>query len=287
MKAIIEEMIYEEYQVGSLLGQGATGAVYEVIHKGTNHKYALKISKEKEILRQEAQRMRNIQCRVFPAIYDYREGDLGYLIMEYIEGRNLQEIFDAGTVFELEEAVWIVGEVLKGLGFLHRQNPALVYRDLKPANIIIEKSGGIRLIDLGSVACFEKKSEAGVVRAGTYGYAAPEQFWPDMIPEPNWDVYAVGKLLGYLLTGHNPALPPYEVEEYYKNNRKIPDSLKEVLNRSLSKQGQARYEDAEQMWTHLQVALGEIKKKKRVFRRKEQEFEYKKCIWLSEYRRIF
>jgi len=283
LKAIIEEMIYEEYQVGSLLGQGATGAVYEVIHKGTNHKYALKISKEKEILRQEAQRMRNIQCRVFPATYDYREGDLGYLIMEYIEGRNLQEIFDAGTVFELEEAVWIVGEVLKGLGFLHRQNPALVYRDLKPANIIIEKSGGIRLIDLGSVACSEKKSEAGVVRAGTYGYAEPEQFWPDMIPEPNWDVYAVGKLLGYLLTGHNPALPPYEVEEYYKNNRKIPDSLKEVLNRSLSKQGQARYEDAEQMWTHLQVALGEIKKKKRVFRRKEQEFEYKKCIWLSEY----
>jgi len=47
LKAIIEEMIYEEYQVGSLLGQGATGAVYEVIHKGTNHKYALKISKEK------------------------------------------------------------------------------------------------------------------------------------------------------------------------------------------------------------------------------------------------
>ncbi len=287
MKEIIEGMIYEEYQVGKLLGQGATGAVYEVIHKGSNHKFALKISKEKEIIRQEATLMRSIQCKVFPYIYDYREGNFGYLIMEYIEGRNLQEILDTGVVFELSEAVWIVEAVLRGLAFLHRQTPALVYRDLKPANIVIEISGEIRLIDMGSVVCPKKNSAKGVVRVGTYGYAAPEQFWPDMIPEPNWDVYAAGKLLGYLLTGHNPAMPPYEVEEYYKKNKKIPASLKEVLNRSLSKQGQARYEDAEQMRVHLQVALEEVKKKKRYFHRKEQEFEYKKCIWLSEYRRIF
>lgn len=287
MKAIIEELIYEEYQVGSLLGQGAIGAVYEVNHKDTKQKYALKISKEKVILRQEAQRMRNIQCKVFPYLFDYREANLGYLIMEYIEGQNLQEILDEGMVFELEEAVWIVEKVLRGLSLLHRQMPPLVYRDLKPANIIIETSGEIRLIDMGSVVCSEKKSISGVVRAGTYGYAAPEQFWPDMLPEPNWDVYAAGKLLGYLLTGHNPAMPPYEVEEYYKRNKKIPASLKEVLNRSLSRQGQARYEDAEQMRVHLQVALEEVKKKKRYFYRKEQELEYKKCIWLSEYRRIF
>ena len=287
MKKEIEDMIHEKYLVGKFLGRGTTGDVYEVFGKESNRKYAMKMSKEKSIVRQEAEMMKELPCKMFPAIYDYREAKYGYLIMECVEGQNLQEILDKGVTFELREAVWIVLSVLEGLAFLHKQTPSYVYRDLKPANILIEASGEIRLIYFGGVVCSEKKETDGVVRAGTYGYAAPEQFWPNMVPQPNWDIYAAGKLLGYLLSGHNPALPPYEVEEYFKKDKKIPGAIKEVLNRCLASQGQARYEDAEQMRKHLKMALEETKNKKWKFPRKMQEFEYKKCIWLSEYRRIF
>ena len=287
MKREAEDIVQEKYVIGELLGRGTTGAVYEAFHKESNQKYALKMSKEKYILRQEAEMMRTIQCPVFPQIYDYQEAQFGYIIMEYVEGRNLQDMLDLGVTFTLPEAVWIMEEVLKGLAYLHKQTTACVYRDLKPSNIIIEASGGIRIIDFGSVVYSEKKETTEVLRAGTYGYAAPEQFWPQMTPMPHWDVYAAGKLLGYLLTGHNPAMPPYEVEEYYKKNKKIPGAIKEVLNRCLATQGQARYEDAEQMRIHLLAALEETKGRKWNILRREQELEYKKCIWLSEYRRIF
>lgn len=287
MKEKIENIIHEEYLVGELLGQGATGEVYEVFHKKSNRKYAMKISEERQILREEAEIMGRIQCKVYPKIYAYKEACLGYLIMEYVEGRNLQELLDAGIRFELPEAVWIVTTVLQGLDFLHKQTPPMVYRDLKPANIVIETCGGIRLIDLGSVTYSQKDGREGKRRTGTYGYAAPEQFWPEMVPQPNWDVYAAGKLLGYLLTGHNPAMPPYAVEEYYKKDKRIPDVMKEVLNRSLAKQGLARYADAGHMAAQLQAAFEETKRKRWHIWRKEQDFEYKKCIWLSEYRRIF
>lgn len=284
---MIEDIIHKEYDVGKKLGQGATGEVYEVIHKVSKCKYALKISREKRIIRKEAEIMKEIPGRVFPKIHTYVEGNNGYLLMECVEGRNLQDMLDAGIRFDLAESVWIVISVLEGLAILHKQTPVLVYRDLKPANIIIENSGKVRLIDLGSVISAQRNETEGMVRAGTYGYAAPEQFWPDMVPMPHWDVYAVGKLLGYLLTGQNPALPPYEVEEYCRKNKKIPNAIKVVINRCLAKQGQARYEDAQSMMSHLQLAYEEAKKGKWRSNRLKTQFEYKKCIWCSEYRRIF
>lgn len=287
MKREIEELIHKEFLVGRLLGSGTTGEVYEVIHKSNHYKYAMKVSEKKHILRLEAEMMTKIQSKVFPQIFDYKEAELGYLIMECIEGKNLQDMLDGGILFEMRESVWIVSAVLQGLDYLHKQMPAMVYRDLKPSNIIIDTSGEVRLIDLGSVAYSGKSQESESLRAGTYGYAAPEQFWPEMIPMPHWDVYAAGKLLGYLLTGHNPAIPPYDVEEYYKKDKKVPWAMKAVLNRSLSKQGQARYADAELMLAELQMALEETEKKKWYVSRGNRDFEYKKCIWLSEYRRIF
>ena len=284
---VIEDIIYKEYSVGKKLGQGATGEVYEVVHKVSRCKYALKICGEKRIIRNEAEIMKKIPGKVFPGMHAYMEADNGYLLMECVEGSNLQDMLDAGILFDLAESVWIVTSVLQGLAFLHKQTPVLVYRDLKPSNIIIDNSGKVRLIDLGSVISSERKEMGGVVRAGTYGYAAPEQFWPDMVPMPHWDVYAAGKLLGYLLTGHNPALPPYEVEEYYRKNKKIPNAIKVVLNRCLAKQGQARYVDAQTMMSQLQLAYEEVKKGKWSRNRPKTELEYEKCIWCSEYRRIF
>lgn len=287
MNRKIEEAICDEYLPGSLLGSGATADVYEVYDKLNGKKYAMKVSCDKTVLQREANIMSQIAYEAFPGLHEYKEKEAGYLFMECVEGYNLQDVLDAGTVFKLAEAVWIMEEVLKALEYLHKQTPQMVYGDLKPANVVIEASGNIRIVDMGSVVYTQEKERSGRFRAGTYGYAAPEQFWPDMPPLPQWDVYAAGKMLGYLLTGHNPAFPPYQLEDYYRNNKSIPDCMKVVLARCLAKNGQGRYSDATMMKKHLQTAFDECKKKKWLHKKKRYEIEYKKCIWLSEYRRIF
>ena len=86
-----------------------------------------------------------------------------------------------------------------------------------------------------------------MTRAGTYGYAAPEQFWPGVIPDVTCDIYAAGKVLAYLVSGKNPAEPPYDVEQFCKELQEIPQDWLEIIERSLMPEPQARYGDCESM----------------------------------------
>ncbi len=202
----IEEFVKETYNIIGLIGHGAKARVYKVQKPGKDLFYALKVSEDKEILRKEAGFLQKISAKMFPRFFDWMEGKYAYLIMEYIEGFDLQEILDGGELFTVDEALWVLEPVLQGLNYLHQKEPYMVYRDLKPANIVIETSGRVCITDLGSIYC----DTIGIteVRTGTYGYAPAEQFWEGMKPLPDWDVYAAGKLLGYMLTGKNSAIPP-------------------------------------------------------------------------------
>lgn len=279
----------EKYQIEGVLGKGATAEIYLGKEIETGNEYAIKVSDNVSLLSQEADILRQVQGNiVFPQFLDYVQGEKGYLVMEYIRGRNLQELLDEFGRFELGEAVWIMKEVLKGLAYLHSQEPPLIYRDLKPTNIMIEESGRVRLIDLGGCFCLkEGKKQENIVHAGTYGYAAPEQFWAGIIPEPACDVHAAGKLLGYLLTGRNPALPPYHVEQYYQRDKKIPAPLKNVLKRCMAENVQARYKNGEVLLREMEKVEEVLSEKRRLFLQRSGDIIYKKCIWLSEYRRIF
>lgn len=277
----IEEFVRQKYDIEALIGQGAKSKVYKVKKDGII--YALKVSEDVEVLKREAFFLKNISCNVFPRFLDWMESELAYLIMEYVEGFNLQEIMDKGQVFSLEEALWILEPVLQGLDYLHRQSPCIVYRDLKPANILVGISGHIYLTDFGS-AFSEKVTDIEKVRTGTYGYAAPEQFWQDMQATPDWDVYAAGKLLGYLLTGKNPAIVPYQAEDFYENDKRVSPEVREVIHRCLNKNREARYENAGELLKALKMAKDTGKKH---FFKKKVKVKYKKCVWMSEYRRIF
>lgn len=280
----IEAFVKETYQIMEVLGQGAKAKVYKVQKQGEDCCFAMKVSGDKEILRKEADFLQKISNEVFPFFYEWLEGEKAYLIMEYLEGVNLQEVLDEGVQFTVDETLWILEPVLQGLVYLHQQNPYMVYRDLKPANIVLETSGRVCLIDLGSIFCNTGKEITGA-RTGTYGYAPPEQFWEGMKPTPDWDVYAAGKLLGYLLTGMNPAIPPYHVEEIFQKDKRIPPVFGEVIQRCLSESKEVRYENAGDLLIALKMARDASKKKR--IGRKRKGFKYKKCIWLSEYRRIF
>ncbi len=172
---------------------------------------------------------------------------------------------------------------------LHMQEKTIIYRDIKPANIMIEKNGRIRLIDMGAsyVNGMDTEGGRGNQMAGTYGYGAPEQFWSGVVPSVRCDVYGAGKLLAYLLSGKNPAIPPYNMEEYCKGIRQVPFSFQQILERSLAANPLARYEDCISMRRDLRKAYEESRRKGLFKLHKKPALNYIKCIWLSEYRRIF
>ena len=277
----------EKYKVIRKLGVGATAEVFLVEEISTGMVYAMKISEKEDLLKKEALILNKLQGNSFPGFKEYKGNSL---VMEYVEGKDLQRLMDMGRQFSLGETVYIIEEVLRTLNKLHRQETSIIYRDLKPANIMIGPNGKIKLIDFGASYCKEEAKicvSANTTMAGTYGYAAPEQFWPGVEPDVRCDVYAVGKVLAYLLSGKNPAVPPYDMESYCKGLNRIPKEFLNIVERSLAMNPLARYEGCMEMLREIRLAYEDISKKRLFKLHKKTTHNYIKCIWLSEYRRIF
>lgn len=279
----------EKYRKVKKIGEGATAEVYLVEEIATGRRYAMKVSEHAQLLKREASMLERVKHKAFPRVIEYFSQQINCLVMEYIEGSSLQEILDGGRKFELREIVYIMEEVLEALNALHMREEPIIYRDIKPANIMIEKSGRIRLVDMG--AAFEKGMETeegnGSQMAGTYGYGAPEQFWAGVVPSIRCDVYGAGKVLAYLLSGKNPAIPPYNMEQYCRGIRQVPPPFQMILERSLATNPLARYEDCISMKRDLKKAYEESRRKRLFKLHKKNHLNYIKCIWLSEYRRLF
>ncbi len=277
------------YEILEELGKGATSRVYRARKEGTGQIYALKCSGHIERLRAEAAVLKELKHPCFPRwIGDGRLSDGAYLVMEYIPGitlERLMEEFPAGMAGKA--AVDIARDVARGLVCLHGSRPVYVYRDIKADNVMIDSQGRARLVDLGAVCAEGGQAKC---RAGTYGYSAPEQFWTGADITPACDIYGMGKLLAYMLTGHNPCKPPYDTENYCRRHNGIGRGMKRLLERCLQSDPQLRYPDA----SFLLPALSALETEKNGFRDKIREiignkcpYRYIKCIWRSEYERIF
>lgn len=279
------------YRILDKLGNGATSRVYLVKKEENGRVYALKHSMFPERLRTEAEILRELKHPCFPVwIEDGRLEDGAYLVMEYIQGVTLSQLMERypGGMPE-KMAVGIARDVVLGLAYLHDCQPPYVYRDLKADNVIVTAQGRARLVDVGAAVRVDG-SQRDRGRVGTYGYGAPEQFWEGVRVTPSCDIYAVGKLLSFMLTGQNPCKPPYDTAEYCSRHSGIRRGLKRLLNRCLQADPQLRYPDA----SFLLAELEDLGAKKIGFRDKIREitgnkcpYRYIKCIWRSEYERIF
>lgn len=181
----------------NLIGEGAFAKVYTVPLSGTGRVLACKVSRQQELLRKEAFILKKVNHPLFPGFYDYMEKeDEGFLYMEYIPGRTLEQIVtDRGNLTQAE-TVGIAAELAAGLLYLHEGTPPILFRDLKPENIIIGQGGGVKLVDFGSAAVGQTYRK---VITGTKGYGAPEQWWDPLKVDKCSDVYALGKVMFFML----------------------------------------------------------------------------------------
>ena len=220
--ARLGEIIDGKYEVLREIGKGGMSVVYLAMDKRLNKQWAIKeFRKDKDdaskqvalkALLDEANLMKKLDHPTLPRIVDIIETNhTVYIVMDYIEGESLNKVLDAYGAQPQEAVIEWTKQLSGVLDYLHTQNPPVIYRDMKPANIMLKPDGTVRLIDFGIAREYKEGKEGDTEAIGTRGYAAPEQFGGRGQTDARTDIYSLGVTLYHLVTGKNPAEPPYEI----------------------------------------------------------------------------
>ncbi|MDI1339855.1 serine/threonine-protein kinase [Polaromonas sp.] len=267
------------YDIIRVLGKGAMGLVYEARDPNLDRRVAIKTIKVENLseeaaaeyearFRTEAHSAARLQHPHIVSVYDSdRHGDMAFLVMEFIQGEDLKHHLDAGRRYSLEETLRMVRDLLSALDYAHRQN--IVHRDVKPANLLIEADGRVKLTDFG-VARIQDSSEATRTQGtmvGTLKYMSPEQVQGLPI-DARADLFAVGVVLYQLLTGKRPfdGDTDFAIIQQIVNHTPaapssfstlLPAAIDAVMVRALAKKRDQRFATAQEFATALQEASGQ------------------------------
>lgn len=261
----IKEKRIDGYLVLKELGEGSMGQVFLGIKEGRNIPVAIKTARaEKVALWREYEILKSLKDSRFPSVYEYKSiEEFDYFVMEYISGTDLEHVIQSGGL-KKEEVLPLMKSIVDVIWSLHSGRPPVYYLDLKPSNIIIEPSGAIRLIDFGTAI---RQGEGKGLLGGTLGYASPE-LRRGALGDAKADVYALGALFSYLLTGINPALPPFQIE-----TKNLPKEYQSVIKRATAEQAEERYQNAGDLLNDL--------------KRLSEYQEGKNYPWISDVRGMF
>ncbi|MBE6817558.1 MAG: TIGR02452 family protein [Ruminococcaceae bacterium] len=250
----VPEIIDNRYKIIRQVGKGASSIVYlaqdmklervcavKMIRKNT---YADSIAAEESL--NEANKLKFLAHVSIPQLYDiYDDDERLCIVMEYIEGKNLRSIVSEASE-PLEEATLIqwAKQICNVLHYLHTMTPMRVFRDLKPANIILKPDGSIKLIDFGTMKIFDNSKAEDTVNLGTKGYAAPEQFGGKGATDARTDIYGFGMTMYHLITGVNPALSPFEYRPIHEIRSDISEELEAIVTKCIQVEREERYQSA-------------------------------------------
>lgn len=232
-----------------LLGQGSFSDVYCVEDIASGSRYTCKISWQVQMLEREAQVLQGIRHPLFPKFMAFwREAELGILLREYVEGCSLEEMLEQ-QCFSALQTVQMGRLLADGLLYLHELPQRLLFRDVKPANVIIGQNGKAKLIDFGCVCSMATEVSS---RAGSPGFAPPEQLQEGGLLTAACDVYGLGKTLEAML-GEKPPGWRYTCNQNdgrgqenpwsVRGQRRLERKLRHVLKACTKEDAQKRIAD--------------------------------------------
>lgn len=237
------------YEMQCLVGRGAFSQVYRVREYASGRVYACKVSTERKMLRREARLLKQLSHPLFPAFHETgQEGELVFLFMEYVPGSDLGALLERRGAFSQRRGMEICMELAEGLRYLHERQEPVIFRDLKPENIMIREDGRVKLLDLGSAGTPETEE---CVRTGTPGYAAPEQLSGAGPTGPHSDVYALGRVMYYLLTGKKPVFWACGVDRASFGKRKLYRGVEMLMADCMRRNPEERLPDMRQFLRRL------------------------------------
>jgi serine/threonine protein kinase len=255
--------LVKRYLIQGVLGIGGMGAVYSA--RDMHFPNVTKLVAVKEMVNRaldpvvrntivrnferEANLLASLSHRAIPRIYDYfTVKERSYLVLEFIDGQDLEALINNTNAFISEEQVvrWAV-ELCDVLSYLHGHKPeTIIFRDMKPSNIMINSHGHAILIDFGIAKHFEPQQKGTMI--GTEGYSPPEQYRGEASPLA--DIYALGATLHHVITRRDPRLePPFSFGErpVRQINPNVSPQLEGTIEKALQYNPEDRFQNAEEM----------------------------------------
>jgi eukaryotic-like serine/threonine-protein kinase len=267
-------LLSERYELGEVLGYGGMSEVHRGLDTRLSRDVAIKVlradlARDPQFqmrFRREAQNAAALNHPAIVAVYDTGEtqsefGPLPYIVMEFVDGQTLREIVKTTGPMSQQRVIEVMADVCAALDFSHRHN--IIHRDVKPANIMINRAGAVKVMDFGIARALGEGQNVTQTAAviGTAQYLSPEQARGEPV-DARSDVYAVGCVLFELLTGEPPFTGDSPVAVAYQHVREDPrapselnpevsPALDAIVLKALSKNPINRYQSAAEMRSDL------------------------------------
>lgn len=272
-----------KYEILKEIGRGGMSIVYLARDNRLNKQWAVKEmkndgSKSTETLlkglEREANILKNVDHPVLPRIVDIinSRGTI-YVVMDFIEGTNLGDVLKQEGAQDQEDVIEWGRELASALDYLHSMDPPIIYRDMKPANVMLRPEGGVKLIDFGTAKEYTIENNADTTALGTRGYAAPEQFGDAQgrgiyKTDARTDIYNLGATMYHMVTGMNPCEPPYEIKPIRQWNPALSTGLEQIILKCTQPNPNDRYQSCSELlyaldhYTELDDSYKKANKKK-------------------------
>ncbi|HBN11642.1 MAG TPA: serine/threonine protein kinase [Ruminococcus sp.] len=270
------EVINGIYEIISVIDKGGMSVVYLAMNRRANKQWAIKEvrktgDKKLDVVRQnlivEIDMLKKLNHPNLPSIIDVIDKDDTFLIvMDYIQGNSLQKVLKNEGAQPQERVVRWGIQICDVLQYLHSQNPPIIYRDMKPANVMLKPDGNITVIDFGTAREFKIDSTEDTTCLGTKGYAAPEQYRGSKHHQTDerTDIYNLGVTLYHLLTNKHPNEPPYVLKPITEWNSNLSTGLEKIIIKCTREDPDERYQSCAELMYDLQhYRDGDIKNLKK------------------------
>ena len=279
----IGDLVDGKYRIIAQTGKGGMSTVWLALNEAVNKQWAIKEVKKSspstsdQIIKQnlvtEAGILRHLKHPHLPSIVDiFNEDDTFLIVMDYIEGRTLSDILkEQGRQPQADVVDWAL-QICSVFKYLHGLNPPIIYRDMKPGNVMLKPDGNIMVIDFGTAREYKHESGEDTIHLGTKGYAAPEQFQDNhQQTDPRTDIYNLGATMYHLVTGKNPSKPPFKFLPIRQVDRTLSSGLESIILKCVAPDPNERYQtvdDLEFALEHYQeLEVETIKQKSLAYRK--------------------
>jgi serine/threonine-protein kinase len=253
----IGSIVDGKYKILRVVGKGGMSVVYQAVNEKANKIWAIKEVRKDgvqdfEVVKQnlivETELLKRFNHPNLPSIIDVIDGDGTFLIvMDYIEGNSLSKALETGGAQSQDDVIEWSKQLCDVLGYLHSRKPPIIYRDMKPSNVMLKPDGNVSLIDFGTAREFKSSSVEDTKCLGTQGYAAPEQYGGQGQTDERTDIYCLGATMYHLVTGHNPSTYPYQMYPIRQWNPMLSSGLEEIIIKCTQPKPEDRYQSCAEL----------------------------------------
>ena len=268
-----------KYVVQEVLGRGGMGVVYRALDNQLGREVAIKtltrgVADDPDMLArfyEEGRKTARLKHTHIVTVYDLGDDNgIPYIVMERVEGSSLEKLIRDESPLTMMDRLRIVAEICEALGYAHSNN--VIHRDVKPANILVQPDGNAKLLDFGIARLERRSQELSLTRTGhivgTVPYIAPERL-KDKFVDARSDIFSIGVVLYQLMTGQLP----FSGEDFVLMQRILnephapvsslcsfaPAGIDAIVDKSLAKLPDERYQTAEEMATDIDGVMEELR----------------------------